>query len=1089
MKKRLGGVLLTLALLLSLAPMLNTGAKAANIPTKVCIITDSGYKSFDLTGYTDTITVGNGTATYQVGFNRLILENYVVSGSGICTVGNGDYGIYSDGNLTIRVTGTYSLASSGGTAGYRYGIYAEGDLMIEDGKGGQNKLTVSLGKTASSEAAGIRCGGKLTVRDGQSSGVLSVSVTGSDVSAGGGTSCGIRAAAMDLRPDNVTAIGGSVTGSSAKSCGIYSTGSVSVCCDLEAKGGSASNTQSGSEFGSFGIYAGSLSVSWGTLEATGGLSKDGVSEGIYTNLGLTVGGSGVVLVKAKGGTKTGGATWSCGVYGKLTMNSGTLEATGGSLGSGVTGGQTYGIYLTAAPTLAGGTVTADSGSAGSNSGKRCGITCVNSFAINSTGGTLIAKGYKQALDQVSSASAPTLWQSDNYNGAGATVLKSYSSSYAPRYKYLKIDATAVSVSMEGWTYGNEAKSPLYSDCGWTGKTVAYTGTTAANAAYNSSDAPTEAGSYKVTVSYTSPKAITGSASFTVAKRSATITAKDQTISPVGSIATGVAQATLSGTVSGHSLSAVTLTANPSTGKITPSEAKIKDASNNDVTANYNLTYMAGALTVQETMIASGEVGTLNWKLTDAGVLTISGTGAIPDYTNDTADSRPWVDYWKKIKRLVVEDGVTRIGNQAFSGFEYMTSATIASSVTSIGDWAFYYCTSLSDVALGENVTFGKNAFTDAPVEAAVLARENDAYTSSQYFDELCSVTLTGNYRDDVIAVALSQKGYHEGDSEADYGGGNTSGKGDYTEYGRYLTSTGNAWCSEFTTWCVRMAGVPTSLLANSRGANAKTFTSGTSAQYYDWSKTVWGGGSYTPQKGDIILWYFKTDGAFDAATYSNKDLSHTSILESATVNGDGTITLRVVHGNSSNSVRESSYKVNAATGEYPGYGCVGYFVAPDYAGTATKRTVTFHANGGTTSVASKTVADGGLYGALPIPTRAGQTFLGWFTAAEGGERVNMYTPCPDANQTLYAHWATVAVSATRSGSTLTYTVKNAPDGALLVAARYDGGRMTNIQTVSVSGSRTGSLNMADGSGDVYRLMLVDGKSFVPLCEGWDSSKG
>ncbi|MBE7003713.1 MAG: hypothetical protein E7425_05425 [Ruminococcaceae bacterium] len=57
-------------------------------------------------------------------------------------------------------------------------------------------------------------------------------------------------------------------------------------------------------------------------------------------------------------------------------------------------------------------------------------------------------------------------------------------------------------------------------------------------------------------------------------------------------------------------------------------------------------------------------------------------------------------------------------------------------------------------------------------------------------------------------------------------------------------------------------------------------------------------------------------------------------------------------------------------------------------------------------------------------------------------------------------------------------MQNAPSGARVVAARYDGGRMTDIKAASASGM-TGTIQMS-GSGTIYRLMLVDADS-IPLC--------
>lgn len=69
-------------------------------------------------------------------------------------------------------------------------------------------------------------------------------------------------------------------------------------------------------------------------------------------------------------------------------------------------------------------------------------------------------------------------------------------------------------------------------------------------------------------------------------------------------------------------------------------------------------------------------------------------------------------------------------------------------------------------------------------------------------------------------------------------------------------------------------------------------------------------------------------------------------------------------------------------------------------------TITFHANGGTVTPASKNVTYDNYYGTLPVPNRIGYTFVGWNTTQTGtGTRVNegdIYTT--PGNQTLYAQW-------------------------------------------------------------------------------------
>ena len=62
--------------------------------------------------------------------------------------------------------------------------------------------------------------------------------------------------------------------------------------------------------------------------------------------------------------------------------------------------------------------------------------------------------------------------------------------------------------------------------------------------------------------------------------------------------------------------------------------------------------------------------------------------------------------------LVIPDGVTTIGNYAFYNCSSLTSITIPDSVTSIGDSAFYNSSSLTSVTIGDSVTMiGSNAFS------------------------------------------------------------------------------------------------------------------------------------------------------------------------------------------------------------------------------------------------------------------------------------------------------------------------------------------------------------------------------------------
>ncbi len=117
--------------------------------------------------------------------------------------------------------------------------------------------------------------------------------------------------------------------------------------------------------------------------------------------------------------------------------------------------------------------------------------------------------------------------------------------------------------------------------------------------------------------------------------------------------------------------------------------------------------------------ASGKCGkNLSWSL-DNGLLTISGEGKMSNYQlqiNKT--TAPWWDYRHQIRMVVVEEGVTTIGDYAFCGDYANTdkcydiiSVTLPDSVTSIGESAFAICPMLETVQLGAGLkTIGNSAF-------------------------------------------------------------------------------------------------------------------------------------------------------------------------------------------------------------------------------------------------------------------------------------------------------------------------------------------------------------------------------------------
>ena len=106
------------------------------------------------------------------------------------------------------------------------------------------------------------------------------------------------------------------------------------------------------------------------------------------------------------------------------------------------------------------------------------------------------------------------------------------------------------------------------------------------------------------------------------------------------------------------------------------------------------------------VLNSGTCGAdLTWTLTDDGVLTISGTGSMRNYTTSdpTGAPAPWGNDTRIIS-IVIEEGVTTIGDYAFSNCLALEEVSIPNSVKSIGKYAFQRCSSLTGIELPDDLT-------------------------------------------------------------------------------------------------------------------------------------------------------------------------------------------------------------------------------------------------------------------------------------------------------------------------------------------------------------------------------------------------
>ena len=150
------------------------------------------------------------------------------------------------------------------------------------------------------------------------------------------------------------------------------------------------------------------------------------------------------------------------------------------------------------------------------------------------------------------------------------------------------------------------------------------------------------------------------------------------------------------------------------------------------------------------IVNSGECGydgdNVMWSLDVDGTLTISGRGDMENFTrkystsyrdenqnlvHQTITSAPWSStksYYKNINKIVIEDGVTSIGDYAFIDLKELDSVTLPNGIEYIGSWAFSGCTRLRNIIIPESViTIKSRAFSDC--------------------SSIKNITLGGNIRD------------------------------------------------------------------------------------------------------------------------------------------------------------------------------------------------------------------------------------------------------------------------------------------------------------------------------------------------------
>ena len=136
---------------------------------------------------------------------------------------------------------------------------------------------------------------------------------------------------------------------------------------------------------------------------------------------------------------------------------------------------------------------------------------------------------------------------------------------------------------------------------------------------------------------------------------------------------------------------------------------------------------------------SGTAGNnITWELdVSTGVLTFSGTGEMYFYSSSNT---PWGTYKNRIKEVVINEGITTIGEYAFYNF-YITSVTIPNSLIRIEDFAFKNCTKLTTLTIPEGVKqIDSNAFSNCTNLTSVTMYKGVGFIGDNAFAKCTALT-------------------------------------------------------------------------------------------------------------------------------------------------------------------------------------------------------------------------------------------------------------------------------------------------------------------------------------------------------------
>ena len=200
----------------------------------------------------------------------------------------------------------------------------------------------------------------------------------------------------------------------------------------------------------------------------------------------------------------------------------------------------------------------------------------------------------------------------------------------------------------------------------------------------------------------------------------------------------------------------------------------------------------------------------------------------------------------------------------------------------------------------------------------VALKASSYYKKSKYYKQLRALQLSGSNRQNILAIANSQMGYHEGNKKSQLGG-TSSGSRNYTEYGYYYGLQG-AWCAMFVNWCARANGTSKKVIPSySAVMSYYSYYNKKGQHFYTWAKTKGGKGSYTPKAGDLIFFSDRLGGS----------THHIGYVRSFKISGKK-VTVTTLEGNTSDQAKIRTYTLTKGGNGKIGSRYIKGFASPKY---------------------------------------------------------------------------------------------------------------------------------------------------------------